>query len=248
MKIKIVSSMLALSMVAAGCAQNYVATPIQGSDQQIRYTQGIPTTFADRPQGSVQLTSIGYLPNDNRLIFGAAAFNKGAAAQNFGIENVSVTSNGTVLHAYSRDELAHEAKVKAGIAIALTALAGAAAAYGANQAAYSNTSGVITTPRGRMFTYTETTYNPGVAVAGTALAGAATAYGIHNIQDSLDHTLSSLNGSILQTNTIDPGQSAGGEIVVDLPKGKTYPKDLGITIHWNGEDYVFTFNVNKSKG
>ena len=248
MKTKITSAITILGLFTAGCAQNYVASPIQGSDQQVRYTQGIPTTLSDKQQGSVQLTAMGYLSNDNRLIFGAAAFNKGTASANFGIENVSIVSNGVSMHAYSRDELAHEAKVKAGVAILLTALAGAGAAYSANQAAYSHTNGTIITPRGGMITYHETTYDPAVAAIGTAAAAGATAYGISSIENSLDRTLSSLNGSILQTNTIDPGQSAGGEIVVDLPKGKAYPKNLDITVHWNGEDYVFQFDVNKSKG
>jgi len=234
MKLKKVAAIAALSVFAAGCAaQNYVASPLAQGDDQIRYTQGIPTTLADKQNGSIQLTSVGF--NDGRLIFGAAAFNKGAKPANFGLENVTVSSSGQVLRVYSRDELAHEAKVKAAWAAVATALAGAAAAYGASQAAYQHTNGTIITPRGGLISYQQTTYDPAVAAAGAAAAGAATAYGINSIKNSLDQTIANLNGTVLQINTVNPGQSIGGEIVVDLPKSKTYPQPLEVSIRWNGE-------------
>jgi hypothetical protein len=249
MKMKNVAAVAALSLFAAGCAaQNYVAAPIAQGDEQIRYTQGISTTLADKRNGSIQLTAVGFLPNDSRLVFGAAAFNKGAQPANFGLDDITVTSGGTALRVYSRDELAHEAKVKAAWAAFATALAGAAAAYGANQAAYQHTNGTIVTPRGGLISYQQTTYDPAVAAAGAAAAGAATAYGINSIKNSLDQTIANLNGSVLQINTVNPGQSVGGEIVVDLPKSKTYPQPLEVSIRWNGELYSFEFNVDKSKG
>jgi hypothetical protein len=245
MKIQTVAAIAAMGAALSGCAQNYIASPIAEGDQQIRYAQGIATTMADRDNGSVQVTSLGSA--DNRLVFGAAAFNKGKTSVNFGLENVTITSGGKPLRTYSRDELAHEAKVQAQWAAVATALAGAAAAYSANQAAYQQTNGTIIGSRGGMISYHETTYNPGVAVAGTAIAGAATAYELNSIKNSLDNTISHLNGSILQMNTVDPGNSAGGEIVVDLPKAKTFPQPLEISVSWNGGVYTFEFDVAKSK-
>ncbi|MGH6828170.1 MAG: hypothetical protein ACREFW_04600, partial [Rhizomicrobium sp.] len=176
------------------------------------------------------------------------AFNKSNKPANFGLDNVSVSSGGKDLRTYSRDDLAHEAKVRAAWAALATALAGAAAAYGANQAAYQQTNGTIVTPRGGLVTYQETTYDPAVAAAGTAAASVATAYGLSSIKNSLDQTIAHLNGSILQLNTVDPGQSIGGEIVVDLPKARSYPQPLEISIHWNDDVYLFDFDVTKSKG
>lgn len=245
MKLQTVAAIAAIGTTLSGCAQNYVASPIAEGDQQIRYAQGIPTTMADRDNGSVQVTSLGSA--ENRLVFGAAAFNKGKASVNFGLENITITSGGKPLKTYSRDELAHEAKVQAQWAAVATVLAGAAAAYGANQAAYQQTNGTIMGSRGGMITYHETTYNPGVAMAGAAIAGAATGYELNSIKNSLDNTISHLNGSILQVNTIDPGASSGGEVVVDLPKAKTFPQPLEISVNWNGGAYTFEFDVNKSK-
>jgi hypothetical protein len=247
MKLKNVAAIAALGSMLAGCAgQNFAASPVAQADQQIRYTQGVATTLADKPNGSIQLTAVGF--NNGRLVFGAAAFNKGSAPANLGMENVTITSGDKPLRVYSRDDLAHEAKVKATWAAVGTALAGAAAAYSANQAAYSHTNGTIVTPRGHLISYQETTYDPAVAAAGTAAAGAATAYGLNSIKNSLDRTISGLNGSILQMNTVYPGQSAGGEIVVDLPKSKTFPQPLEISIQWNGDTYVFDFDVHKAEG
>ena len=242
MKIRAAILVGAISLTA--CAHQYAAIPIKLAGQEIRYTQGRPTIFIDTLSGSVQLTPLGYDKEDSRLIFGAAAFNKGKSPANFGLENLVVTSAGHPLKTYSRDELAHEARVKAAWAAVGTALAGAAAAYAANANAYSTTNGYVTTPYG-ISTYAQTTYNPAIAYAGTAAAGAATGYALYSIKNSMDETIANLNGSILQTNTIDPGQSAGGEVVVDLPK--KVPSPVKFDVSWNGQHYEFEFNVVQVK-
>jgi hypothetical protein len=242
MKSKSVATIAVVSLAISGCAKDYAAAPIAGSGQQIRYTQGIATTFSDKEKGSVQITPLGYIKDDNRLIFGAAAFNKGTESQNFSLERVSVTSNAISLRTYTRDELAHEARVKAAWATAAVILAGGLAAYSASQAAYSSTNGYISGPGGTA-TFYATRYDPAVAAAGTAAAGAATGYGLATINNSLDNTIANLNGSILQINTVNPGTSAGGAIVVDMPKAKTFPQPVELSIDWNGERHVFDYTV-----
>lgn len=245
MKFKNIAICITASVSLAGCATNFAATPVPSSDQQIRYTQGIATTFSDKSQASLQVTPLGYIQGDNRLVFGAAAFNKATTAVNFGLENVTVTYGGSPLKIHTRDELAHEAKVKAAWAAVATVLAGAAAAYAANQNAYHTTSGYVSGPAGTTTFYARS-YDPGLAYAGGAAAGAATGYGLVSIKSSLDDTIAHLNGSVLQINTVDPGKSAGGEIIVDMPKGKTFPDPLDIAISWNGEVHNFVFNIAKA--
>ena len=116
-------------------------------------------------------------------------------------------------------------------------------AYSAHQAAYSTTNGYISGPGGTA-TFTATRYDPGVAAAGTAAAGAATGYGLASISNSLDNTIATLNGSILQINTVSPGTSAGGTIVIDLPKAKSFPQPVELSVDWNGEHHVFDYTVN----
>lgn len=245
MKVKSIAAIAALSVAITGCAKNYAAAPIASADQQVRYTQGVATTSSDKTRGSVQVTPLGYIPADNRLVFGAAAFNKTAASSNFGLDSVTVTSNAMRLRTYTRDELAHEAKVKAVWAAVAVAVAGAAAAYSANQNAYRTTNGYVSGPGGTT-TFSATTYDPGLAYAGTAVAAAGTGYALASINNSLDNTISHLNGSVLQINTVDPGQSSGGEIVVDMPKAKDFPQPLDISISWNGEVHNFSFKVSEA--
>ena len=242
MNIKTFAWATTLSLVLSGCVKNYAALPVSGADQQVRYTQGVATTFSDKAEGSVQVTPLGYNPETNRLVFGAAAFNKGKTPANFSLSELSISSAGTGLRTYTRDELAREARVKAAWQAAAVILAGAAAAYSANQNAYNTTNGYISGPAG-ITTFSATSYNPGVAAAGTAVAVAGTGYGLATINNSLDNTISSLNGSILQINTVDPGTSAGGQVVVDMPKAKTFPQPLEISVNWNGEMHRFSYNV-----
>jgi hypothetical protein len=211
--------------------------------------QGIATTFSDKEHGSVQVTPLTYVAEDNRLVFGAAAFNKSESSTNFSLDGISATWNGTPLKLYTRDELAREARVKAAWQAAAVILAGAAAAYSASQDAYRTTNGTVSTMGGRpLVNYTATTYDPGAARLGQLAAGAATGYGLVQINNSLDNTIASLDGSILQMNTVDPGRSAGGSLVIDMPKDKkALPQPISISVNWNGDVHSFSYNVVEKK-
>jgi hypothetical protein len=177
------------------------------------------------------------------LVFGVAVFNKGKAANNFGVENLALANADNVpIKIFTASELIHKEKVKAAWQAVAVALGGAAAAYSANANAYSTTNGYVSTPYGTA-TYYSRTYNPAVAYAGTAAATAATGYGLISVKNSLDRAISDLRGHILQTTTIDPGGSYGGEVVADgLPKGRL-PQDVILSVHWNGEEYPFRYTV-----
>ena len=245
MKMKTVAALAAVSLFVTGCAKNFAAIPIAGPGQQVRYTQGFPTVSSNKALGSVQITPLGYIADDNRFVFGAAAFNKSRIPANFGLNSVAVSTRNRPLKTYTRDQLAHEAKVKAVWASVAVALAGAAAAYSANQNAYRTTNGYVSGPGGTA-TFSATTYDPALAYAGTAAAAAGTGYALASINSSLDNTISHLNGSVLQVNTVDPGQSAGGEIVIDMPKAKEFPQPLDIAINWNGEVHTFAFTLSEA--
>lgn len=214
------------------------------SGQEVRYERGSPTIFSDLPSGSIQVTPVGYNEDDDRLVFGVAAFNKVGAPVNFGTENIRVTDAAGPLKVYSRDGLAHEAKVRARWQAFATVLAGAAAAYAAQANAYHTTQGYVSTPYGGASFYARS-YDPYAAYAGSAAAGAATAYGLSSIKNSLDETLAGLNGDILQTTTVDPGNAAGGVVVVDMPKGRQFPQSISAEIAFANETHAFQFVVTK---
>lgn len=231
----------------AGCAIQYTVTPIASATQEIRYDQGVPTMFSAQNQGAIQVSPLGISQEDSRIVFGIAAFNKSDKTANFGVENLTLaTAEGTPLQVFTADQLIAEAKEKAAWAAVAVALSGAAAAYAANQNAYSHTNGYVSTPYGAA-TYHSTTYNPGVAAAGTAVAVGATAYGMVEIKNSLDRTVSGLRGHILQTTTVDPGSSYGGEAVGAALRAKVYPANVMLTVTFNGEKHEFQYAVDKLK-
>lgn len=238
---------LAGFVALAGCAQpNYSFSPQEASGQTVRFDRGTPTTLADGSEGSIQITPLGVSP-EGHFAFGMAVFNKSAASRNFGLENVQITdAGGLPVVSYNRDALIKEARVRANTRILLAALAGAAAAYSANQAAYSHSSGYVAGPGG-VATFQTTSYDPAIAVAGTAAAGAATGYAISSIKNSMDATLDHLNGSVMETSTVDTGRSYGGEVFFDLPKTKDWPRTLIVSATWGDDRYSFKFNVSQQK-
>jgi hypothetical protein len=244
MKLSPVAVLISASALVAGCATNYTVSPIADSSQQIRYEQGTPTTYSEKKFGAVQVTALG-INSDKRPVFGVAAFNKEAMPSNFGVENMSLAeADGTQDKIFTSGDLIHEAKVQAEWAEVGTVLAGAAAAYGATQSAYSTTRGTAFTPYGPV-SYSSRTYDPAVAYAGSAAAGVATGASLEAIKNSLDHTIEAVRGNVLQTTTIEPGNSYGGNVVADSLSSSTYPQDIELHISWNGNEHVFKFVVAK---
>ncbi len=231
------------AITLCGCATSYVATPMPSSGQQVRFDRGAPTIFSDLATGSIQITSAGYNEDDNRLVFGVAAFNKLGHPVNFGTENITAGSQKGALTVYTKEALAHEAKVKATWQAVGTVLAGAAAAYAANENAYHTTHGYIATPYGGA-SFSATSYDPYAAQLGTAIAAASTAYSLNSIQNSLDQTLSRLSGEMLQTTTVDPGAAVGGVIVIDMPKGKP-PQSISAEITFANDKHIVQFIVTR---
>ena len=211
--------------------------------QQVRYLQGTATTFSERAGSAVQLTPYG-VNQEGRLVFGVAAFNKSMAPQNFGVENLRLTgTTGEPVKIFTSNELQSEAKNRATWAEVGLVLAGAASAAAANASAYSTTSGSISNRFGSTSFYAQT-YNPAVAYAGTQMAAANTAYGIAQVQNALDGTLTRLRGEILQTTTIDPGQSFGGTTISEALRGD-YPRRFSVSVIWGSDEHDFSFVVTK---
>jgi hypothetical protein len=225
-----------------GCAPTFTVTPLPDATQTLRYEQGTPTTFSDMASSSVQVTPLG-VNNDRRLVFGVAAFNKGRAPSNFGVESLSLADDKVAsVHIFTTEEIVHEAKVRAAWAQVAIALSGAAAAYAANANAYQTTNGYVAGPYGTS-TFSATTYDPAAATLGTAAAVAGTAYGITAVQHSLDSSIANARTTMLQTTTVDPGSSYGGTTIAD--DIRDYPQNVSLSVNWNGDVHVFKFNVTK---
>lgn len=239
----VAAAVAATSISLTACATSYSVTPIAGQGQSIRYLQGQPTTFAEGANGSIQITPLG-VNEKGRLSFGVAAFNSGEQSSNFGVENMTAEAGGEPLRIFTYAEMERMAKTDAAIATLAVALAGAASAYAASSGpTYTST---MTTPRGGVYRYTATNHAAQAALVGAAAAG--TAYSVKQINDSLDDTLVAMQNQLLQTTTVDPQASYGGQVVTDRI---TVPNEGSLeallNIKWNDDVYEFRWDVSKLK-
>jgi hypothetical protein len=227
-----------------------------GANQTIRYNRGMPTTLADGTSGSIQVTPLG-VNDDKRLVFGMAVLNKSRTAENFGIEDVSIIgADGIATRIYSRDELVHEAKVRAEWQEAAVLVAGVALAVVAAQNANSITRGFLASnalavasdglsaSAHSVSTFSAKTYDSTAAVLNGAAVAAATGYTLTSIKSSLDQALDHYDGQLLQTTTVEPGATFGGEVIANLPSGNL-PKEMLLRANWNGEQYEFLYTLGK---
>lgn len=234
---------MALTVSAAllsGCVTTYSVTPIDTGEAKVTYYNGRATTDLELANGAVKITPLG-VAETGRISFAVAGYNKAATPANFGSENFTANVGGATVRVFTYAQLEKEAKTAATWAAVAVAVSGAGAAIAANNNAYSTTNTTMYTPRG-VYTAQSTTYNPTAAAINTAAATAATAGGLYAIRKDLDATLDRLGGTVLQTTTVEPGDSYGGQIIVEKPKVAA-PYVVEVSARWNDEVYTFRFNV-----
>lgn len=240
---KPIVALAAVSVLLAGCATpEYSMTPTGTSDASVTYDRGVATVASNQEHSSVKVTPIGFTPH-GRIRLGVAVLNTGQTPANLGYENVTITdAAGVELHKLDRDELVRIAKRQAAMAEVAVALAGAANAYANSQSAYTTSYGNI-----GGVNYRATTYNPALANALNEENAAATGGSLAAINANLGNIIQNLNGSILETTTIEPGHAFGGEMIIDRPKtlngdSKT-PVHVTVTVKFAGDTHVFRFDL-----
>lgn len=249
-RILTLAASVAVACGLASCATSYAVAPEVSQGQSIRYEHGTPTTVSVKEHGAVRV-SPSAREFAGRMVFNVVAFNNGPQAANIGYENVSVAlSSGTPLRLYSAAALEKEAKTRAAWAAFAVALSGAAQAYSAQQSAYSYGYGSVHTYTpygGAVSTYQYSAYNPALANALTQQATAQTSRDIYQISAALDHAITSIEGHVLQTTTVDVGQINGGQIVVDRPKlNRDALTDVIVRVVFNGDVHEFKFRAGAS--
>ena len=240
---KLIGFVAITSMAGQAVASDLILYPVQTGSETIRYRTGIPTLNIETPTGSVTVTP---LPLDhNHATFGVAVYNKGDNSVNFGIENVTASVNGQPILVLSREELQKRAKNRATwSAIGVALLAGVAAAAASTANTTQNYYGNVRTPRGTYF-WSSSYRDNSIGVLGASAAVGAGVAGIVGIQNRLEYTLGTLATDVVQTTTIDPDNSYGGEVVIEKPSGIRTPYDVTITMRFNGVDYPFTFRMTE---
>lgn len=240
---KLIALAVGASIAGQAVAADLILYPVQSGTETIRYRTGIPTLNIETPTGSVTVTP---LPLDhNHATFGVAVYNKGDNSVNVGIENVTASIGGRPIPVLSREELQKRAKSRATwSAIGIALLSGVAAAAASTAHTTSNYYGNVRTPRGTYF-WSSSYRDNSIGALGAGAAVAAGTAGIIGIQNRLEYTLGTLATDILQTTTVDPDNSYGGEVVIEKPSGMKLPYDVTVTMHFNGADYPFTFRMTE---
>lgn len=230
----------ACALALSGCATSYSIVPVDTGHAMVSWHNGRPTTDLELHNGAVMVTPLGVEVN-GRISFAVAGYNKLDTPAYFGSENFTARVGGAPVQVYSYEQLEREAENAATWAAFAVALTGVATAYAASSNAYRTTDTTVYTPRGAYVART-VTYDPAAAAMGTVAATAVTVGGLQLIDQQLGDTLDRLGGTILQTTTIEPGQSYGGQIVVGRSR-RAVPYEVDVVAHWNGEDYLFRYRV-----
>jgi hypothetical protein len=244
LKKSFVAALTALSLSNAALAGTpIVPQPFQIGEETTRFNKGIPVVSLELQKGAVQITPTAM--DHGSLSFMIVVFNDGDQLANFGIENVTADIDGQTLTPFSKDQLESKAKNRAMWSqIGMAVLAGAAAAAASQATTKSTYHSRFRTPRGT-YSYTSVYRDNSVGVLGATAATAGGVLAIRSIQQNLDDTLAQLDDEIIQTTTVDPGESYGGRIVLQKIKATQLPQNVTVSITWNGEVYKFGLRVPK---
>lgn len=243
MKSSIIAALTALSVSSASIAATAFPQPFQIGEETARFNKGVPIVYLEHDKGGVQIKPTAL--DHGSLSFMVVVYNDGNELANFGIENVSAEIDGQTLVPFSREQLQQKAKNRAmwsQIGVAL--LAGTAAGLASTASTTSSYRSYFRTPRGT-YSYYGVYRDNSLGVLGAASATAAGGVAIHSIQQQLDQTLDQLEDEIIQTTTVEPGESYGGRIVLQKIKSTKLPQNVTISINWNGELYQFGLRIPK---
>lgn len=217
--------------------------PVRVDDETARYSRGLATLHRETAVGTVEL-SLHPVTKKSQVTFDVALFNASSAPVNFGIENISVQIDGVPVAVPSREQLASAEKNKTrsrqiGTALVAGVVAGVASTASNDYTYYRG----VRTPRG---VYGQAVHveddTPGVV--GAIASVAAGALVISGMERKLNQTLATINGRVLETTTIDPGNSAGGMIVV--PITSPAPHEITVQVRSSGAVYAFAMRLTPS--
>jgi hypothetical protein len=218
------------AILCAGLVAWTAIAPSADSQVMVRYLKGQATFISAEPQSVVQV-GVPEHPGAHHLAVMVVALNRSTRPESLGYENVTVrTTSGAPVKLLTYEELQHQARVRAGWAtafgVALTGLSMYAAIRGSYYGGYHG------------YGY----YSPVAAQIGVANATAISAATFSSISQQLDATMQRLDGEVLRTTTIDPGDAFGGAVVFDLPP-KTPIQDLIVTVSYAGETHELALNA-----
>lgn len=209
------AALAALGSAGPAIALTLQPAPTQGQD--VTTKDGVETLVSALEAGEAWVTPAGQRA-DRRLVLDIGVANDGQRTADIDARSIEVwTAEGAKLAVYDLAALDKEAKGKAAMAGFAAALAGGLA----NNTASYGYSRSATAARGMAF---------GVANVMSASANASSA--------EVD---GDLGASLLQATTVEPGQTGGGQVLVQKPpKGAT---GLRVRISFAGEMHELRFDL-----
>ena len=235
-----VAAFAVLSAPTVALADDPAVQPVQVGAETVRYVQGTATVDLRQARGVVQISP---LPLDHgSLAFSVAVFNGSDRPVNIDLGNFSAQAGTQQLALLSADQLVSKAKNRATwrkIGIALVAGIGAGAAASQRDTYYSS----VHTRFGSAYSYYSAPSLAGQLQADLIMAGAA--YSLVKVQDQLDRTRAAIGNTVVQTTTLNPGDSYAGKIILEKVRELRLPQQVRVTVVWNGEAYPFAFQVAK---
>lgn len=266
--LKIGITLLTVSLVG-GCATNMSLTPQPSGEQNLVYDQGRPAIVSTKTDTVYLVLPATGFTTDKRPQFVVAVKNNSDRPFNFSEQAISVIATKTdkdgktddyELPTYSYEYLVKEAKRAAAWESVAVALQGAADSYNASMSGYSYNSGTVNTYSntygsgyGNSYTttgygsYSGTTYNSAAAYQNRMAAQEKNQRDMDRVQSRLNAELSSLAGSYLKKQTVQPGMTYGGEVAVKKPSMPPFNQKLLIKVNVDGEIHEFNVTMDKSE-
>ena len=232
--------------ISLAVATALIATPVAARDKvyalpsagaTASYDRGIPTVQIVRANGIVQLTPIGM--DHGGMTFVVTVFNNSDRPINFDLSNIQAGSGGQPIRPMSVDELIRKAKNRAfwrSVGIGLLGGLAVGLASSRNNTYYSSYRSLYGS------SYTVIRYPSIAGQIEAANLSVATGYALTAIDRQLSQTREMLSDQIVQTTTLQPGDSYAGRVVLAKLPGSGM-RNVDVTINWNDEIFPFTLRL-----
>ncbi|MDY0023166.1 MAG: hypothetical protein RBS06_11900 [Arenimonas caeni] len=238
-------------------ARNF--TPVAGDGQRLEYENGQPVLFIDRPDFAAAIT---FEPESRkRGWINLGVINRSEATFLVSERSVSARQGTTELRTLTYEDLLKQQKRREMWANIGAGLAASANSYSASQAGHTSYSGTYygsssaTAYSGGRTAYASGTssgvysgsyYDAGAAAQAQAVADQKNRELIAQTQAASADQRASLDARALRANTLDPGESVMGGVMVVLPKKKRGGTEFTVSIRIgdNEEQVRFTESAN----
>jgi hypothetical protein len=239
----------AAALLLAGCS-SFVLVPRAGAaSTTVRYENDREVAVQQDQLSGVAMSG---QATSSYLALHVAVMNKGLDPTNIIPEDIHVRVRDggpwQDLKVYSASEFMQTARDRQSAAIGLQALAGVLAASQARRTVVT-TYAVVSPPRyyyypgnryRRYFTVVTTTPD----VVGSAVVLNETAEQIARSSERFDNYVDYLNATLLKKNTVNPGDSAEGDVMVEYARGREYE----VTVPFGPQRHTFLFSRRDISG